>query len=292
VGVGLVFTLPGLVLAAAALQSFLALTNPRLRVMVSSAEVPLGASFDLAWAVSDAGRLRSLRVWLEGSESADAFNNEPPGGGHGSHATFATFPISEADRPGERGSARVSVPASTMHSFEASADANNKILWSIRFAGKSALLWGFWPATDVAYGITVLPVPVIPLSAEPSSVYVPGGALKGAVERIDGMLSISIAPAPGPDRDDGGPDPTGEFEVRLGWRTRGKGNTDQDVVATVKTGRDFWFRLPADGPYSFSGKLVSLVWAVEAERGSWPRKETVRQEFILSPTGREIELYR
>ena len=49
--------------------------------------------------------------------------------------------------------------------------------------------------------------------------------------------------------------------------------------------KDFAFPLP-EGPYSFSGKLISLIWAMELTVS--PGSETLRREITLSPTGREI----
>jgi hypothetical protein len=83
-------------------------------------------------------------------------------------------------------------------------------------------------------------------------------------------------------------------ELRLFWRTEGKGTQDVGVAETVRfegagqqDRRDFHLRLPP-APYSFSGKLVSLVWALEvvAEPGSFAG----RQDIVVSPTGREIVL--
>ena len=60
-----------------------------------------------------------------------------------------------------------------------------------------------------------------------------------------------------------------EVEVCLFWFTRGKGTEDVVVVDTVRLDspsredrRDFRFTLP-EGPYSFSGRLISLTWALE-----------------------------
>ncbi len=83
-------------------------------------------------------------------------------------------------------------------------------------------------------------------------------------------------------------------EVRLIWFTRGKGTEDVGVVDTVRfdetkaaEARPFRFRLP-DAPHSFSGKLISLIWAVEAV--ALPSKEAARFEFALGPEGRELVL--
>jgi hypothetical protein len=88
--------------------------------------------------------------------------------------------------------------------------------------------------------------------------------------------------------------PAQTVELRLFWYTRGKGDQDVGVVSTVPfpepgltDSRGFRIPLPA-GPYSFSGKLISLLWALEvvAEPGS----RAGRLEIIVSPTRREILL--
>lgn len=85
-------------------------------------------------------------------------------------------------------------------------------------------------------------------------------------------------------------------EARLFWYTKGKGTEDVEVVATdsfdqpqQQDARPFEFRLP-DAPYSFSGKLISLIWAVELV--AQPSGEAARAEFVLSPNGREILLHQ
>ncbi len=84
------------------------------------------------------------------------------------------------------------------------------------------------------------------------------------------------------------------LEFSLFWYTAGKGTRDVGVVETARFdnpgacgSKEFAFPLP-DGPYSFSGKLISLIWAVELT--CRPGSETARREITLSPTGREIIL--
>ncbi len=84
------------------------------------------------------------------------------------------------------------------------------------------------------------------------------------------------------------------LELSLFWYTTGKGTRDVGVVETKRFdepgaygSKDFSFPLP-DGPYSFSGKLISLLWAMELTVS--PGSETVRREITVSPTGREIIL--
>jgi hypothetical protein len=84
-------------------------------------------------------------------------------------------------------------------------------------------------------------------------------------------------------------------ELRLFWYTRGKGEQDVGVVRTVvfdgpglEDRRTFQVRVPADVPPSFSGRLVSLIWALEVV--ALPGSLAGRQEIVISPTGREILL--
>jgi hypothetical protein len=83
-------------------------------------------------------------------------------------------------------------------------------------------------------------------------------------------------------------------ELRLFWYTRGKGTQDVENVNSVvfqtpqmNDERTFSLTLPRE-PYSFSGKLISLVWALEliVEPGS----NVERQEFVLSASGTEVVL--
>ena len=84
------------------------------------------------------------------------------------------------------------------------------------------------------------------------------------------------------------------LEIRLVWFTQGKGDTDISVEEITRVERpgpqdskSFRFILPA-APYSFSGKLISLIWAVELVADG--AKEEARLEFSMAPDGREIML--
>jgi hypothetical protein len=88
--------------------------------------------------------------------------------------------------------------------------------------------------------------------------------------------------------------PAKAVEVRLLWFTRGKGTEDVGVVETARfeepkqaEARPFQFRLPP-APCSFSGKLISLIWALELV--VLPSKESTRFEFVIGPEGKEIVL--
>lgn len=90
-------------------------------------------------------------------------------------------------------------------------------------------------------------------------------------------------------------DSPSRVELRLFWRTEGKGTKDAKVVESInfdnlkrQESREFRFQLP-DAPYSFSGKLISLIWALELVVASTDEAE--RLEIIISPTNSEILLY-
>jgi hypothetical protein len=83
-------------------------------------------------------------------------------------------------------------------------------------------------------------------------------------------------------------------ELRLFWYTSGKGTQDVGVANTMTFAsprmddhRDFTFPLPR-GPYSFSGTLISLIWAIELIVE--PGEHVERQKIVLSATGEEVVL--
>lgn len=87
-------------------------------------------------------------------------------------------------------------------------------------------------------------------------------------------------------------EPPEALEVRLFWYTKGKGERDVEVVDTVpidsssrEGSREFTLRAPAS-PLSFSGKLISLIWAIELVR--LPSGDAARREIIVGHGGREI----
>lgn len=88
--------------------------------------------------------------------------------------------------------------------------------------------------------------------------------------------------------------PPERIYLRLFWFTRGKGTEDVAVVSEsvfdhpgVTGTRTFKIPVPMS-PYSFSGRLVSLIWALELTvKGADP---TVTKEIVISPYGHEIDL--
>jgi len=84
------------------------------------------------------------------------------------------------------------------------------------------------------------------------------------------------------------------MEVRLIWYTVGKGDRDFELVAVHKVAafkpsgtERFEFAAPGR-PQSFSGKLISLQWAIEAI--IFPNQSAERATLTISKTGEEILL--
>ncbi len=87
---------------------------------------------------------------------------------------------------------------------------------------------------------------------------------------------------------------TEAIEVRLFWFTRGTGAQDVEVVTTRRMARpelsgtrSFEFAVPR-GPYSFSGKLITLAWAVEVV--VLPGGETERLDLTIGPQPVEVDI--
>ena len=87
--------------------------------------------------------------------------------------------------------------------------------------------------------------------------------------------------------DDGG-------ELRLFWYTEGKGTRDVEVIETIRVdggegsaGVAFEFVAP-NSPYSFSGRLITLVWALELVSEDEDKSERV--EITIGPGRVEVDL--
>lgn len=84
------------------------------------------------------------------------------------------------------------------------------------------------------------------------------------------------------------------LELHLVWHTEGKGDRDVGIAESLSfplSGRsgshNFSFIAP-DTPHSFSGRLISLLWEVEALL--LPEETVTRFALVIAPRGKEIEL--
>lgn len=144
------FVLVGLGLIAGVFYTLLAIFNPKPTLTVNSQSIPLGEELQVRWTV--AGRVSSITrftISLKGVEKATYQRGTTT---TTDEATFADILIVETFEEFEilEGSAAVTIPADTMHSFAA---ARNKIEWSLIVKGDISL----WPDMSASFPITLLP---------------------------------------------------------------------------------------------------------------------------------------
>ncbi len=130
----------------------LATANPRPRLTLSRAGVPLGGSAQLDWRFrGSTRRLRELRIRIVGSEKASYRRGTTT---HTDTSVFAELDLVEigGGMPLASGSVTFEIPADTMHSFEA---PHNKIVWTIQLSGSIAR----WPDVRAEFPLVVEPGP-------------------------------------------------------------------------------------------------------------------------------------
>ena len=84
--------------------------------------------------------------------------------------------------------------------------------------------------------------------------------------------------------------------LRLNWHTTGRGTTDkgtvdeENIICTDSSGEaSFSLRTPSDSPYSYYGKLVSIIWEVEAIADiAWKIDPKTYAPIVISPTGEPL----
>jgi hypothetical protein len=89
-------------------------------------------------------------------------------------------------------------------------------------------------------------------------------------------------------------EPVDSLELRLFYYTEGKGTDDVEIVETTAVAKPslsgsqrFQWQLP-QSPYSFSGKLISLIWAVEVLL--LPSGDAEHTTFTMGPGEQEIDI--
>lgn len=149
-----VFLIPfvgvGLLLLAGVPYQLLALFNPRLHLTLSSATLPLGGSAQVSWRFSGMpGRIRRLRIVLKGREEATYRRGTSTST---DREVFARLPVADTEHSVEiaAGSATLSLPEETMHSFTA---PNNKVIWTLKVEGEIR----FWPDVSEEFELVVRP---------------------------------------------------------------------------------------------------------------------------------------
>jgi hypothetical protein len=114
-----------------------------------------------------------------------------------------------------------------------------------------------------------------------SLVPVAGGAARKPSETVELMAAWNLTETPQ------------SLAILLSWWTSGKGTPDAAAVSSQaiaprgpKGEKQVGVVLP-DGPYSFSGKLISLRWKVELVANE---ELACAWEFVLAPDGAELLL--
>jgi hypothetical protein len=143
------FVLVGVVVMVAAVVLGLQLANPRPVLEVSDGAIPLGAELKVRWTIDGAAhKLRGLRIELVGREEATYRRGTDS---RTDREVFARIEVANDASPiREQGSAKVTIPADSMHSFDA---PNNKIVWMVRVEGDIPN----WPDSNDEFALTVLP---------------------------------------------------------------------------------------------------------------------------------------
>ena len=86
-----------------------------------------------------------------------------------------------------------------------------------------------------------------------------------------------------------------EAEITLGWYTEGRGSTDRQTVQSHRLDTQqllsgipipFRFRLPDDGPITYNGALMRIIWELQAvvkKPGLLSQKEKANRGFLVLP---------
>jgi hypothetical protein len=144
------FVLVGILVVVLTIGQALRLSNPWPTVTVNKTIVTLGEELRVDWTlVGRVARLTCFRITLEGREEAtyrrgtDTVTDTN---------IFESIELANQINPGvaRAGSARVKIPADTMHSFTA---AHNKIVWALRVRGDIR----HWPNSDDEFPLIVAP---------------------------------------------------------------------------------------------------------------------------------------
>jgi hypothetical protein len=131
----------------------LALANPRPRFTLTPGYPRLGDGLRLEWGFTGrAGRLAHLRIFLEGREEATYQRGTDT---ITEREVFSSFDLVNTGNDWEipRGSTELTIPADTMHSFEATS---NRIIWEIKVEGEVVR----WPDVDQNFPIDIRPIQI------------------------------------------------------------------------------------------------------------------------------------
>jgi hypothetical protein len=273
-----IFLLVGAGMALLALYQLLALLNPLPELELDRGLLRPGGGATLRWSWrGNQRRLVRLEIALVGREEADYRRGT-------STATdrreLSRTVLHESLDVEAEGSAPLRIPAGALPTLAA---PNNRIRWVIQVKGDVPR----FPDVDREFAITVLPpangaVADVAPSVHAGPIQPAGGrtAFRPG-DAVAGRIRWSL------------PEQRQRLELRLFWHTAGKGTVDTGVVDTLAvdqpaaTGeQDFSLRIPAAGPVSCSGQLISVLWALELVAD--PGGALDRVDLVVGPTGSEL----
>ena len=145
------FVLVGLALIVGIFYTILAAFNPRPILSVSPASPRLGTPLRVDWSFKGkVSRIQQLKIVLEGHEKATYRRGTDT---YTDREAFASFELAASSLEWEigRGSAEVTIPEDTMHSF---ASVNNGVIWSLIVEGAIPR----WPDVSESFEIEVRPM--------------------------------------------------------------------------------------------------------------------------------------
>jgi hypothetical protein len=146
----LIFQIVGVALLLSVPYQLLALANPRPAITLSRGIIPLGGAVPFEWQlVGSASRVSHLTITLLAREEARYRRGTDTYTDKREFHREVLADISDTMSI-EHGSGTIRIPASTMHSFQAS---NNKIIWTIEVKGEIR----HWPDVNDTFDITVSP---------------------------------------------------------------------------------------------------------------------------------------
>ncbi len=144
------FVLIGLVMFGVVVYTLGTLFNPKIEVAMSSGAVPLGGDVDIAWELNGrASKIKNLKIEIQGEQSATYRRGTDT---HEEREVFEVIPICNTENQSDIqfGSATVTIPSDTMHSFAAN---RNEVVWSIVVRGTIA----WWPDVFETFPFRVKP---------------------------------------------------------------------------------------------------------------------------------------
>lgn len=259
--------------------------NPIVELTLDHGTLVPGRSSMLHWQVPESSDwLRKLNITLVGTERATD--------GIGSSAETWKKPFMEIELVDTRatdvtnGMIPIELPGNAMHTFDRE---NNEINWAFIVRGEIK----FWPDLKLRFPVVVRPRRY--RFDDP-----PDSKASGKAPTFgDGSFSInagSRAFRPGQKvYVDVGWNLTTQpewMQLRLVWTTTGKGNEEIELASSEtfepksKRGTHRLLVTLPERPYSFSGQLVSIVWAFELV--ALPTRESLRVVFVMGPGGREV----